>query len=55
MISRALYFGFAEESNNTVLPQSPLFKEEYRNQWTEYNVERANQLLDEIGPYRTAR
>ena len=49
MISRALYFGFAEESNNTVLPQSPLFKEEYRNQWIEYNVEKANQLLDEIG------
>lgn len=49
MIARVLYFGMAEESNNTVLPQSPLFKEEYREKWTQFDPAKANALLDEIG------
>ena len=49
MISRVLYFGLASESNNTVLPQSPLFKDDYRTLWTQYDPDKANELLDEIG------
>ena len=30
-INEAIYFGLASPSANTVLPQSPLFKEEYKN------------------------
>ena len=49
MINRVLFFGFAAEGNNTVLPISPLYKEEYRTKWAHYDVEEANRLLDEIG------
>jgi peptide/nickel transport system substrate-binding protein len=34
---------------NTVLPQSPLYKPEYRDPWARYDPEQANALLDEIG------
>ncbi len=49
MINRVLFFGFAVESNNTVLPMSPLFEEEFRTKWARYDVDEANRLLDEIG------
>jgi peptide/nickel transport system substrate-binding protein len=48
-INQALYFGLAIEGQNTVLPQSPLFRTEYRSDWASYNVDQANALLDEIG------
>ena len=35
--------------NNTVLPQSPLYKPEFRDNWSAYDPEQANALLDEIG------
>jgi len=49
MINRVLFFGFATEANNTVLPLSPLFKEDYQTKWARYDVAEANRLLDEIG------
>ncbi|WP_417693230.1 ABC transporter substrate-binding protein [Roseibium sp.] len=49
MINRTLYFGLGKIGNDTVLPASPLFKEEFRTKWAEYDPDKANALLDEIG------
>lgn len=49
LINESLYFGLALEHNNTVLPQSPLFTDEYGRLNTEYNIKKANRLLDELG------
>jgi peptide/nickel transport system substrate-binding protein len=48
-INQVIYSGLAIEGNNTVLPGSPLFKEEYRTSWAESDLDQANRLLDEIG------
>jgi peptide/nickel transport system substrate-binding protein len=48
-INQALYFGLAIEGQNTVLPQSPLYRTEYRDNWASYDLDQANALLDEIG------
>lgn len=49
MINRTLYFGLGKPGNDTVLPASPLFKNEYRTSWADYDPAKANALLDEIG------
>jgi len=49
LVNQVLYFGLAIESNNTVLPQSPLFREAYRDRWARYDRKQASQLLDQIG------
>src|ERR671919_2691885 len=48
-INQILYYGLGMGGNNTVLPQSPLYKPEYRDTWASYDPEQANALLDEIG------
>ncbi len=48
-INQAVYFGLAKPSNNTVLANSPLFKDEYQTKWVQYDPEMANKLLDEAG------
>ncbi len=48
-INQAIFFGLAIEGNNTVLPDSPLYREDYRHAWTQFDLDRANALLDEIG------
>lgn len=48
-INKVVYYGLVQESANTVLPKSPLFKPEYKNAWIEHNKLRADILLDEIG------
>jgi peptide/nickel transport system substrate-binding protein len=48
-INQVVYFGLAKASNNTVLPASPLFKPEYRDNWSQFNLKQANALLDELG------
>lgn len=48
-INQVVYFGLARESNNTVLPQSSLYRDEYRTAWAGYDPTAANALLDEIG------
>jgi len=53
LVNQVLYFGLALESNNTVLPQSPLFRESYRSTWARYDRRAAAQLLDELGLKRT--
>ena len=49
LINEALYFGLAVEGNNTVLPDSPLFKEEYQLQWARFDPDESNNLLDAMG------
>ncbi|MCH9019562.1 MAG: ABC transporter substrate-binding protein [Proteobacteria bacterium] len=48
-INQVIYYGLGLEGNNTVQPQSPLYREEYRTAWATFDLERANALLDELG------
>jgi len=48
-INEVLYFGFAIEGANAVLPESPLFKKSYQTAWARYDIKAANKLLDEMG------
>jgi peptide/nickel transport system substrate-binding protein len=48
-INQVIYFGLAEPSNNTVLSESPLFKERYRDEWADYDPDAAEKLLEELG------
>ena len=48
-INQVIYYGLAIGGNNSVLPDSPLYRPIYRNKWANFNLEKANQLLDEIG------
>ncbi|HET6519113.1 MAG TPA: ABC transporter substrate-binding protein [Geminicoccaceae bacterium] len=48
-INQVLYFGLGTGGNNTVLPESPLYRPEYRESWAAFDPEQANALLDEIG------
>jgi len=48
-INQVLFYGLANESANTVLPESPLYKEDYARAWSFHDPDQANQLLDEAG------
>jgi peptide/nickel transport system substrate-binding protein len=48
-INQVIYFGLAIEGQNTVLPQSPLNRAEYRAAWANFDLDQANSLLDEVG------
>jgi len=48
-INQVIYYGLALEAQNTVLPQSPLFRKEYADAWVKFDLKEANRLLDEIG------
>jgi len=48
-VNQVLYYGLALPAQNTVLPESPLFREEYGKAWTQFDPQQANRLLDEIG------
>lgn len=52
-VSQVIYFGLAEAGQDTVLPGSPLFTPEYATAWTEYDLARANGLLDGLGLARS--
>lgn len=49
LINQTLFFGLALEGNNTVLPQSPLYREDIFHKHAEYSPDQARQLLDELG------
>ncbi|MDS9470091.1 ABC transporter substrate-binding protein [Paracoccus sp. MBLB3053] len=46
-INKALFFGLARESANTVMPESPLYREEFARAWAQHDPEQANALLDQ--------
>ena len=48
-INQVVYYGLGLEGNNTVLPDSALYDEDFRSRWTEFDLKEANRLLDEIG------
>jgi len=48
-INQVVYFGLVQESNNTVLPKSPLFRSDYQTTGIEFDLDKANRLLDELG------
>jgi len=48
-INQVIYFGLAIEGQNTVLPQSPLYRPEYRDAWAQFDPGQANKLLDGLG------
>jgi len=48
-INQAVYYGLANEGNNTVLPTSPLFRPELSKAWANFDIKKANALLDEMG------
>ena len=48
-INQIIYFGLVNESNNTVLPQSPLFKKNFQSRWAGFDLKQANALMDDIG------
>ena len=49
LINQAIYFGIGLEGNQSALPASPLHKPEYRQNWAEFDIDKANSLLDELG------
>lgn len=48
-INQVIYFGLAVEGQNTVLPESPLYRPDYRAAWASHDIAEANRLLDLIG------
>jgi peptide/nickel transport system substrate-binding protein len=48
-INQVIYFGLAIEGQNSVLPESPLYRPGYRSDWAAYDITEANRLLDVIG------
>jgi peptide/nickel transport system substrate-binding protein len=48
-INQAIYFGLGNEGGNTIMPASPLFKQDYRSAWSNFDPVLANRLLDQMG------
>lgn len=48
-INQVIYYGFALEAGNGLLPASPLYDKERETRWTRFDLKQANALLDEIG------
>jgi peptide/nickel transport system substrate-binding protein len=48
LVNQVLYFGLATEGNNTVVPESPLFRKEYQTRWAQFDLKAANKLLDDL-------
>jgi peptide/nickel transport system substrate-binding protein len=48
-INQVIYYGLAREGNDSVFPDCPLYKPEYSKAWAEFDLKKANALLDEIG------
>lgn len=48
-INKAIFYGLARESQNTVLPASPLYRSDYADAWAKFDLKQANRLLDEAG------
>jgi peptide/nickel transport system substrate-binding protein len=48
-INQQVYAGMAKPRANTLLPDSPLFAPDAQRAWSEYDLARAQELLDEIG------
>lgn len=48
-INQSIYYGLGAPSNNTVLPETPLWKPDYQSRFAKFDLKQANRLLDEAG------
>jgi peptide/nickel transport system substrate-binding protein len=48
-INQVIYYGLAREGANSVLPESPLYKPQFQQAYADFDLARANKLLDEMG------
>lgn len=48
-INKAVYYGLAKESANTVVAESPLYRKEYSDAYARFDLEEANRILDQTG------
>ena len=48
-INKLIYLGLAAPVGNSVLKESPLYKDKYAKRWANFDPAKANKLLDEIG------
>ncbi|OWJ66236.1 ABC transporter substrate-binding protein [Inquilinus limosus] len=48
-INQVVFFGLARPSQNTVLPESPYYDPAEAAEWTQFDLDKANALLDEAG------
>jgi peptide/nickel transport system substrate-binding protein len=48
-VNQVIFYGLGIEQQNTVLPDSPLYRESHATAWTRHDLDQANALLDEIG------
>ncbi|MBM3583716.1 MAG: ABC transporter substrate-binding protein [Alphaproteobacteria bacterium] len=48
-VNQVIFYGLANEAANTVLPESPLFRPEYRDAYAAFDLIEANRLLDAMG------
>jgi len=48
-VNKVIFFGLAQESGNTALPESPLYDAEHARMWMQHDPALANRLLDEAG------
>ncbi|QRM46329.1 ABC transporter substrate-binding protein [Rhizobium sp. BG4] len=48
-INMVAFYGLGTPSADTVLPDSPLFKQEYADAYIQHDVDQANKLLDDLG------
>ncbi len=48
-LNKAIFYGLAQPSADTILPESPLFKPEYAAAWSSHDPDQANKLLDDAG------
>src|SRR5262245_12583273 len=48
-INKAVFYGLARESADTVLPESTLYRPEFAKAWAAHDPAQANALLDEAG------
>ncbi|MGI9524622.1 MAG: ABC transporter substrate-binding protein [Hyphomicrobiaceae bacterium] len=51
-INQAIYYGLAKESANTVVQESPLYREQYSQAYAQFDVAEANRLLDQTSMAR---
>jgi peptide/nickel transport system substrate-binding protein len=49
LVNQVLYFGLASESNDTVIPESPLYRKDYQTRFAQFDKKGAEKLLDELG------
>lgn len=54
LVNQVLYFGLANESNNTLVAESPLYRKAYQTRFAQFDRKAAEKLLDEAGLKRGA-